>query len=297
MNQNFKSLLMSMRPKQARTIAIANAIDANALQSVLIAKQMGFATAILCGPKTKIQKIAQENNIDISDFEIINCDTELDAAKTAVSLARENRADIVMKGLIHTADVLRAALNRETGIRKEKILSHTSVMYSPKQNRTLFLTDMAMVTYPDLETKIQMVKNTVKLARAMGVETPRVAPVCAVETINPAMQPTLDAEELRKMNKNHQITGCLISGPMGLDVAISEQAAKIKGITGPVTGNADVLLFANIEAGNNTVKSMVHFGDWIFGGVVIGAKVPIIINSRSDDEISKLFSIACACMV
>ena len=295
MNPEFKSMLDTMRPKQKRTIVVVNAIDPHGLRAVANAHNMGFVDVILCGNQDDIKNVTETNNIDISNWDIVHCDEELACAKRAVELVHENRADIIMKGQIHTADVLRPVLNRESGIRNADILSHVSVMHSLTKKRRLFLTDMAMVTYPDLDKKIQMVKNAVALARSMGVETPRVAPVCAVETVNPAMQATLDAEELRKMNERGEITDCLVSGPVGFDIAVSKDAAIAKGITGPVQGDADVILFDNIEAGNNVVKTMVIFGDWIFGGVVIGARAPVIINSRSDSDVSKLFSICCAC--
>ena len=295
MNTEFEKLLLSMRPDKMRTVSVANAIDANVLLSLQTAHKMGFVNAILCGDEQEIKSIADKNNIDISEFEIRHCDNELSAANMAVSLVRDGRADILMKGLIHTADILRAVLNRETGIRGDGILSHVSVLYSPKLQRKLFLTDIAMVMYPDLEKKIQLVKNAVSLARHMGVQKPLVAALCAVETLNPAMQASIDADALQKMNANGEILDCVISGPISFDIAVSRDAAKIKRYDGPIQGDADILLFDNIEAGNNTIKAMVQFGDWIFGGVIIGARVPVIVNSRSDSDVSKLFSIACAC--
>ena len=295
MNTEFEKLLLSMRPDKMRTVSVANAVDANVLSSLQTAHKMGFVNAILCGDEQEIKSIADKNNIDISMFEIVHCDNELSAANMAVSLVRDGRADILMKGLIHTADILRAVLNRETGIRGDGILSHVSVLYSPKLQRKLFLTDIAMVMYPDLEKKIQLVNNAVSLARHMGVQKPLVAARCAVETLNPAMQATIDADALQKINANGEILDCVISGPISFDIALSQDAAKIKRYDGPIQGDADILLFDNIEAGNNTIKAMVQFGDWIFGGVIIGARVPVIVNSRSDSDVSKLFSIACAC--
>lgn len=295
MNPNFESRLMAMRPKEPRTIAVAVATDVNVLQSVIRAYKLGFANAILCGNEYEIKNIAQEHNLNISDFEIAHCDDEKSAIAMAVNLVRDGNADILMKGLTHTADILRAVLNRETGIRGDGILSHVAVLYSPTYDRQLFATDMAMVMYPDLQTKVNLVNNAISLARHMGVDTPRVAPLCAVETLNPAMQATVDADNLRQMNERGEIKNCIVSGPLGFDIAVSADAAKTKGITSPIAGNADILLFDNIEAGNNTVKAMVKFGDWIFGGVILGARAPIVINSRSDDDTSKLYSIACAC--
>lgn len=297
MNSEFEKILVSLRPDNTRTVSVANAVDASALKSLSHAHKMGFTNAILCGNASEIKSVAQQNDIDISEFEIVHCDDELSAAAMAVSLVRDGRADILMKGLIHTADILRAVLNRDTGIRGNSILSHVSVLYSPSLQRKLFLTDIAMVMYPDLDKKIQLVKNAVSLARHMGVSCPRVAPLCAVETLNPAMQATLDAQALHEMNLCDEISDCVISGPISFDIAVSKNAAQVKKYNGPIQGNADILLFDNIEAGNNTIKSMVQFGDWIFGGVVIGARVPVIVNSRSDSDISKLFSIACACSI
>ena len=297
MNTEFEKLLLSLRPEKMRTISVANATDANVLLSLQTAHKMGFINAILCGDEKQIKSVAHENGVDISSFEIIHCENELSAATMAVSLIRSGRADILMKGLIHTADILRAVLNRETGIRGNGILSHVSVLYSPKLQRKLFLTDIAMVPYPDLDKKIQLVKNAVSVAHHIGIKNPLVAPLCAVETLNPAMRATVDADVLQKMNENGEISGCIISGPISFDIAVSADAAKIKQYNGRIQGDADILLFDNIEAGNNTIKAMVQFGDWIFGGIVVGAQAPVIINSRSDGDISKLFSIACACSI
>lgn len=295
MNSEFEQMLRTMKPEKMRMVSVANAIDVHVLRSLSTAHKMGFVNAILCGDTATIKSVANDNDIDISNFEIVHCDDELSAATMAVSLVRNGRADIVMKGLIHTADILRAVLNRDTGIRGDGILSHVSVLYSPSLNRRLFLTDIAMVMYPDLEKKIQLINNAVNFAHHMGVKNPRVAPLCAVETLNPAMQATVDAANLHDMNERGEISGCIVGGPTSFDIAVSPDAARAKNASGPIQGDADILLFDNIEAGNNTLKAMVQFGDWIFGGVVIGARAPVIINSRSDSDISKLFSICCAC--
>ena len=295
MEGKFFEKLQSMKPACPRTIALAAAEDIDALRAVFAARDMGFVNAILCGNAEKIQKLANENGLDISEFEIVPCADDIEAARTAVSLVRNGHADILMKGLVHTADILRAVLNRETGIRGDGILSHVSILYSHVYERTLFLTDIAMVMYPDLETKVNLINNAVKFARSMGVNMPRVAPLCAVETLNPKMQATVDAAALHQMNQRGEIKNCIVSGPIAFDIAVSRHAADKKGVTGPIVGNADILLFHNIEAGNNTIKAMVQFGDWIFGGVVLGAGAPIVLNSRSDSDVSKLYSICCAC--
>ena len=295
MTSEFETLLESMRPAPPRRVALACATDTNALSSVCVVHKMGFVNAVLYGDENEIKNIATKHGLDISDFEIVHCNDELSAANAAVCAVRNGHADILMKGLIHTADILRAVLNRDTGIRGDGILSHVSVLYSPSRNRRLFLTDIAMVMYPDLEQKVNLINNAVSFARHMGVDTPRVAPLCAVETLNPKMPATVDADALRQMNERGEIANCIISGPISFDIAVSKSAAMAKGYTGSIHGDADILLFDNIEAGNNTIKAMVQFSDWIFGGVIVGARAPIIINSRSDSDTSKLFSIACAC--
>ena len=295
MENQFLEKLNTMRPAHPRTIALAAAEDVDAMRAVCRAHEMGFVNAILCGDENRVKDLALKNNLDISGFEIVHCESDLDAATCATGLVRAGRADILMKGLIHTADILRAVLNRETGIRGDGILSHVSVLYSRTHNRTLFMTDIAMVMYPDLETKVNLIKNAVNFARHMGVDMPRVAALCAVETLNPKMQATVDAAALHEMNVRGEIKNCIVSGPIAFDIAVSRRAANKKGVTGPIAGDADILLFHNIEAGNNTIKAMVQFGDWIFGGVVLGARAPIVLNSRSDSDVSKLFSIACAC--
>lgn len=295
MTSDFKSLLLSMRPARARTVVLAAATDPAALSSLIMAHNMGFINAILCGDEHEIRHVATENSLDISSFQIMHCPGDIESAQAAVRLVRAGRADILMKGKIHTSDILRAVLNRETGIRGDGILSHITILYSPSCRRTLFCTDIAMVMYPDLATKVQLINNAVSFVRSMGVENPRVAPLCAVETLNPLMQATVDAAALHEMNVRGEIGGCIVSGPIAMDLAISPGAAAAKEYDGVICGDADILLFDNIEAGNNTVKALVHFGDWLFGGVIIGARAPIVINSRSDSDMSKLFSIACAC--
>ena len=298
MNPDFEQKLLAMRPDKMRTIAVAGGEDVAALRAVRRACDMGFARAILCGDVEQIRTVAKNNKINIADFELLDVQGEAQTAAAAVSLVRDGRADILMKGLIHTADILRAALNRETGIRGTSgLLSHVAVMYSPSRNRTLFLTDVAMVMYPDLDAKVKLIDNAVRVARAMGLNTPRVAPLCPVETLNSAMQSTVDAAALREKNINGEIPDCIVSGPIALDVAVSADAARAKMMAGPIMGNANILLFHDIDAGNNTVKAMMQFGDWIMGGLVMGARAPIVVNSRSDSDIGKMFSIACACKI
>ncbi len=292
---NFDEIILKLKPQNPKKIAVVAAHDDTVLNAINNGYKLGFITPILCGNAEKIVKIADAQNIDISNFEIINCENDSECANIAVELIRNKRADILMKGLIPTADLLRAVLNRETGIRGNGILSHVSVLQSPLRDKPIFMTDVAMVTYPDLSTKVELINNAVKFARAMGLETPLVAALAAVEVVNPNMPATIEANELKQMNKLGEIKNCIVDGPLAFDLAVSSDAAEHKGYKSDVAGNADVLLFHNIEAGNSTLKAMTHFGGCLFGGIVMGALAPIVLNSRSDSEQSKLYSIACAC--
>ncbi len=292
----FEKMMMAMKPSHQKKIAVAAAQDPEVLKALVRARDLEFATAILCGDAAQIRANANSQNIDISKFEIIDEPDIKKSADVAVALVRSGAADILMKGLIKTADLLRAVVNRDTGIRgDDDVISHVAVLYSEKHNKTFILTDVGMVMYPDLNTKVHLINNAVKFAKKIGIENPKVAPLCAVEVLNPKMPATVDAAELEQMNARGEIAGCAVSGPLAFDVAVSVDAAKIKDVKSPVAGNADILLFHNIEAGNSTLKAMTQFGGFIFGGILMGARAPIIVNSRSDDETSKLFSIACAC--
>lgn len=295
MDAQFEKMLMDMKPVKPKKIAVAAADDPSVLKALEAAHKMGFATPILFGDADKIKSVASDLNVDLSGFEIKNYPGILESANAAVAHVRDGHADILMKGLIQTADMLRAVLNKETGIRGRGVISHVAIMKSFSHDRTLLLTDVAMVTYPDLKTKIGMVNNAVEFANKFGIKNPRVAPLAAVEVVNPDMPATMDAAALTLMNKRGQIKNCIIDGPLAFDVAISDKAAKKKGLVSDVAGNADILLFHNIEAGNSVLKSLTYFGDFIFGGLLMGAAAPIIVNSRSDTDVSKLYSIACAC--
>lgn len=284
-------------PVSPKRLAVAAAEDDAVLSAVAQAYAKHLAVPILCGDERKIKELAEKARIDISPVEIRHCPTAAEAIMTAVALVRENRADILMKGLVQTADLLRAVLNKETGLRGEGVLSHVCILDSPILKRRFLLTDAAMVTYPDLKTKLELIKNAVTVARGLGVQQPKVAALAAVEVVNPDMPSTLDAAALTLMNRRGQIKDCIVDGPLALDLALSEEAARHKGVSSEVAGRADILLMHNIEAGNATLKAFTHGGNCLFGGLVMGARAPVILNSRSDTDASKLFSIECAAAV
>lgn len=292
-----EALIQTVKQHPIRRIAVAAAGDAPVLQAVAAAYKAGIALPILCGDIEKIDTIARLHNIDISPFEIIETDSDLQAVSIAVSLVRQGRADMLMKGLVQTADLLRGVLDKETGLRGGGILSHVGVLDCPSLDRTLLITDAAIVPYPDLKTKVQLINNAVAVAHALGLEMPTVAPLAAVELVNPNMPSTMDAAALTVMNQRGQIPGCIVDGPLALDVALSPEAACHKGIASPAAGNADILLFHNIDAGNSTMKALTVAAGCLLGGVVMGASAPIVLTSRSDSDQSKLYSISVACTV
>ena len=288
------TLFAQLMPPAPRVVAVAAAQDDAVLSAVSEAAARGIATPILCGDRTRIEAVAHAGRIDIAGFDIIETRDDKSAAAAAVSLVREGRAHMLMKGKLQTADLLRAVLNKETGLRGSGILSHVGVLHSPILERTFLLTDAAILTYPDLKQKAAMIDNAVAVARGIGIESPKVAALAAVEVVNPDMQATLDAAALTLMNRRGQIKGCVVDGPMAIDLALSQEAVAHKGFVSEVAGAADILLFHNIDAANSALKIFTIAGQCLFGGVVMGAAAPIVLTSRSDSAESKLFSILCA---
>ena len=294
---DFATLLAQTKPPQRQTVAVAAAEDSVVLQTLADAYREGVADAILCGDEQRIKDVAQAEGLDISPFSIIHAADERAAAAAAVRAVREGKADMLMKGLLQTSNLLKAVLDKEHGLRGSGLISHVSVLYSPILDRIIYLSDAGMVPYPDLAAKAKIIENCVRAARGMGVECPKVAVLAAVETVNADMPPTLDAAALTVMNKRGQIKGCIVDGPLAMDLALSPFSAEHKGVKSEVAGRADVLIFPNIEAGNCVLKTLTCAGNGIFGGVVMGAAAPIVLSSRGDNAQSKLFSIACAAKI
>ncbi|MDE5966790.1 MAG: phosphate butyryltransferase [Lachnospiraceae bacterium] len=298
MSKSFEDLLSKVSECSTKTVAVAVAQDDAVLEAVHAAKERGIANAILVGDEEKIKKIAADMKIDISDFEIINITDDYEAALKAVSLVHEGKADMYMKGLIDTKSFLKSVLDKEVGLRTDKTLSHVCVFEIKGVDHLLFLSDVAFIPYPDLETKAQIINNTVEIAHACGIPNPKVAPLAAVEVVNPKMPVTVEAEALTKMNEEGKITGCIIDGPLSFDLAIDPEAARHKGATGrKIVGDADILLFPDIHAGNVTYKCLVHTADCKNGNILTGTKAPVILTSRSDEFEAKVNSIALAAVV
>ena len=297
MSRNFDELLSKVREVKTKKVAVAVAQDEPVLEAVKSAKEQGIADAILVGDETKIQEVADNIGLDLSDYEIIHETDDKKAALMAVELVSSGKADMVMKGLVDTATFLRSVLNKEVGLRTGKLMSHVAVFEIEGIDRLIYLTDAAFNTYPDLKAKEQIIENAVSVAHACGIEIPKVAPICAVEVVNPDMPATLDASLLSKMNDRGQIKGCIVDGPFALDNAISEEAAHHKGITGPVAGKADVLVLPNIETANVMYKSLTYTSRSKNGGLLVGTSAPVILTSRADSFETKVNSIALAALV
>ncbi len=298
MSKTFADLIAKVNECGTKKVAVAVAQDSAVLEAVSAAKKRKIADAILVGDEKKIREIASSMNIDLSGFEIINVEDTTQAALTAVKLVHDGKADMYMKGLIDTKGFLKSVLDKEAGLRTGKPLSHVCVFEIEGIDHLLFLTDVAFIPYPTLEDKVNIIHNTLEITEACGITNPKVAPLAAVEVINPKMPATVEAGELTQMNKDGKITGCIVDGPLSLDLAIDPEAAKHKGATDrAIQGDADVLLFPDIHAGNLVYKCLVHTAKVINGNILTGTKAPVILTSRSDDFETKVNSIALGAVV
>lgn len=295
---DFEQALGALPNPGQKRLAVAAAADTYVLRAVAEAAGRGMITPLLCGDIAQMQAAATNANIDIGGYTLIQADDEAQAALAAVRLIREGQADMLMKGQMQTATLLRTVLDKETGLREGNgTLSHVSILHSPILKRMLLLTDAAMVTYPDLKTKVALIENAVRAARGLGMQAPKVAALAAVEVVNPDMQSTVDAALLTMMNRRGQIRDCAIDGPLAMDLALSQEAVAHKGVVSEVAGQADILLLHNIDAANSVLKTFTVAGDCLFGGIIMGASVPIVLTSRSDSAQSKVYSIACAAAI
>jgi phosphate acetyltransferase len=264
------------------------------LESVIEAANLRLIVPILVGPRDRIQKVAAMHGLDIRKFEMIDAEYSEQSATKAVELVREGKAEAVMKGSLHTDELMAAVVKRDTGLRTARRISHCFVMDVPGHDQPLVITDAAINIAPDLKAKADIVQNAIGLARALGAREVRVAILSAMETVNPDVPSTVEAAALCKMADRGQITGAVLDGPLALDNAISPKAAEIKKIASPVAGRANVLVVPDLEAGNMLAKSLSFLADADAAGIVLGAKVPVILTSRADEEVARLASCAVA---
>ncbi|WJE14330.1 phosphate butyryltransferase [Halobacillus sp. ACCC02827] len=278
-----------------KTVAVAQAADAAVLTAVKRALDQEIADFILTGETEAINQAAKDAGIDLSERGVRVLDVpSIESAGAAVKAVHDGEAHVLMKGNIDTKTLLKAVLNKEYGLRKGSVLSHVALFEIPGRDKLIFLTDAAMNITPSLEEKVQIIQNAVETARRAGWEMPKVAPLAAVEVVNPAMPATRDAAVLSQMNRRGQIKDCLVDGPLAFDNAVDEKAARQKGIHSEVAGKADILVVPTIEVANALYKSFMYFAGAKVAGVISGAKAPIVLTSRADDAQSKIYSLALA---
>lgn len=290
--KKLNELLEKAKKRGPKKVSVAVAEDEVVLNALEKARKEGIINAILVGNKTKIAEIAEENNINLDNYEVIDEKSEYEAAKTAVKLVADKKADFIMKGKIKTGDLMREVLKEEYNLRTGKTLSLVSVFEIPGYHKLLVVSDAGMTIAPTLEQKVDIIKNSVLVAKmALDIEKPKVAILGAVEVVNPKMPATIEAAILAKMNNRNQIKDCLVDGPFALDNAVSMEAAKHKGIESPVAGDADILIMPDIEAGNIFYKAMVFLGGAKVASTIVGARVPVALTSRADSDEVKLLSL------
>ena len=296
--KDFKQLRQLVESVDKRTVAVVAAHDAHTLEAVLKTKDEGILDHILIGKKDEIIKIGNELGYDVSPDVIIDSDTDEDAVAKGLDLIKTGGADFLQKGILQTSTLLKGVVNKENGIKARDTLSNVALLDIPAYHKVVGLTDGGMVMYPTLEQKKDIIDNAVEFYKALGYDNPKVAVLCAVETLNPKMPETVDAAELKKMNQEGIIKDCVVEGPISFDLALDPEAAKIKGYESPVAGDADIIIMPDISAGNLTSKALTVLGGAMMAGIVMGAKCPIALNSRSAAFEEKYYSLlACAYMM
>jgi phosphate acetyltransferase len=277
--------------------AVVHPCDQASLEGAIEAARLGLIAPVLVGPRERIQAVAASFSIDLDGVQIIDAPHSAAAAATAVQVVREGRAEALMKGSLHTDELMGAVVRHDSGLRTARRVSHCFVMDVPGHEQALLITDAAVNIAPTLAEKADILQNAIDLAHALRIEEVRVAILSAMETVNPKVPSTVEAAALCKMVDRHQITGALVDGPLALDNAIDLEAAKIKKIDSPVAGRANVLLVPDLEAGNMLAKSLSFLAGADAAGIVLGARVPIILTSRADSVLTRLASCAVAALV
>ncbi|WLR46324.1 phosphate butyryltransferase [Halobacillus litoralis] len=281
--------------RSPKTVAVAQAADHEVLKAVKMARASNLAEFFLVGDQSEIEDKSKAVDLDLSQegIEVIHA-SEKDSAQVAVKAVHSGEAHVVMKGHIDTKSLLKAVLDKEYGLRKGSVLSHVALFEIPGRDKLIYLTDAAMNIAPSLEEKAQIINNAVEVATRAGWENPKVAPLAAVEVVNPSMTATQDAAMLTQMNRRGQLKNCIVDGPLAFDNAVDPKAAEQKGIVSEVAGQADILVVPSIEVANALYKSFIYFAKGKVAGVISGAKAPIVLTSRADDAQSKIYSLALA---
>nr|WP_267133622.1 bifunctional enoyl-CoA hydratase/phosphate acetyltransferase [Skermanella mucosa] len=295
-HDKYERLIALTRENPAVPTAVAHPCDESSLRGAVEAAEAGIIVPVLVGPAEKIRAVAEKAGLNIAPYEIVEAAHSHEAAAAAVGLVRSGRAELLMKGSLHTDELMSEVMKRDTGLRTGRRVSHVFIMDVPTYPKPLVITDAAINIQPTLEDKCDIVQNAVDLVRALGNDQPKVAILSAVETVNPKIPSTIEAAALCKMADRRQITGGLLEGPLALDNAISPEAARIKGIDSPVAGHADILVVPDLEAGNMLAKNLTFLANADAAGVVLGARVPIVLTSRADSVMTRMASCAVAAL-
>lgn len=290
--KNFQELIAKVQNNDSKKrVAVAAAHDEHTLEAVFRAAKDKLVEPVLIGDKEKIKKILKTLNVEFDEDSIISTNSDQEAAEKTVELINENKADFIMKGKLQTADLLKAVVNKEKGLRTGKVMSHVAILEVPTYHKLISITDGGMMMYPDVEEKKQIIENAVDVFLAMGYECPKVAVLAAVETVNPKMPETVDADMLKKMNQEGKIKNCLVEGPISVDLTLNKESAEIKGFDSPVTGDADILIAPNITTGNIMSKAILELAHGKMAGMIVGAKVPVVLTSRGATSEEKYLSL------
>jgi phosphate acetyltransferase len=293
-HEKYDALILRCRQLAPVRTAVAHPCDETSLAAAVEAAALGLIVPILVGPSARIRKLAESGKLDLDAHELVDTPHSHASAAKAVEIVRAGNADALMKGSLHTDELMAEVLRADTGIRTARRVSHVFVMDVPMYRKPLFITDAAINIFPSLEDKVDIAQNAIDLANALGVETPKVAILSAVETVTSKIPSTIDAAALCKMAERGQIHGALVDGPLAFDNAISREAAAMKDIRSPVAGDADILLVPDLEAGNMLAKELTFLANADAAGIVLGARVPIILTSRADNLRARMASCAVA---
>jgi len=296
-HEKYERLLALCKNLPPARTAVAHPCDETSLRGAVEAADMGILMPILVGPRARIEAVAKQHGLDIRRFEIVDAPHGQASAEAAVRLAGEGKVEILMKGSLHTDELMGAVVHKEAGLRTARRISHCFVMDVPAIDRPLIITDAAINIFPTLEDKADIILNAIDLANALGLGKPRIAILSAMETVNTKVPSTVEAAALCKMADRGQIAGGILDGPLALDNAISPEAARIKNIESPVAGRADILVAPDLEAGNMLAKSLTFMAEADAAGIALGARVPIILTSRADSVMTRLASCAVAALV
>lgn len=294
---SLKEIVQRAREAPLQKVSVAAPHDEEVLSALCTCYEENITEPVLVGDVRKIREVADKTCLPIKNFRMIDEPDDNKAAYRAVEIVKKGEADIVMKGKLHTAELLKAVLDKDMGLRTGRILSHIAILEVQDYERLIFLTDAGMNIAPDLQQKVEILNNAVDVARSLEINVPKVAAVAAVEVVNPNMEATIDAALLSKMAERGQIKNAIVDGPLAFDNAISREAAEHKGIESEVAGRADILLVPRIEVGNVMYKSLVYLAGAEVSGIIAGAKVPVVLTSRSDPHEAKVNSIATAVMM